>query len=545
MFYLKGGAKNTNNQWTTLIHNGPLFPDEYQKHNIHVIINNKKIILKKEAEEYATAYAKYLETDYVSNPRFNQNFWKDYSKLILDIIREEKINNISEIDFSLIQEHLKKEREDRLNKTKEEKEREKKKRLILEEPYMLCYIDGQQQKVGNYRIEPPGIFLGRGNHPKIGRIKRRINPEDVIINIGKDAPIPKPNVGGNWKDIINDRTKIWLASWLDDITGKTKYVFTSVESLFKEKSDIDKFDLARKLKNKVKQIREDYNNKILNNDMKDKQLGLAVYFIDKLALRVGTKKDKKETADTVGVSSLRVEHIFLLENNYIKLDFLGKDSVRYCQKVQVEPDIYKNLEIIYANKNKKEDLLDKINSNDINQYLNSFMNGLTAKVWRTFNASYLLQKLLDKINEDKLKNLEENERINYLLGLFHQANTEVAILCNHQKNVSTNLESGIDKINDQIKNLQKKKNKLQSSNTKDKTAKISKLNNKIKLLKLKRDTKIKMKNVSLGTSKTNYIDPRIVFSFMKKYNIPEDKLFTKTLLDRFKWATDVDSKWRF
>ena len=38
-----------------------------------------------------------------------------------------------------------------------------------------------------------------------------------------------------------------------------------------------------------------------------------------------------------------------------------------------------------------------------------------------------------------------------------------------------------------------------------------------------------MKNVSLGTSKTNYIDPRIIFAFMKKFEIPVEKLFTKTL----------------
>ena len=48
---------------------------------------------------------------------------------------------------------------------------------------------------------------------------------------------------------------------------------------------------------------------------------------------------------------------------------------------------------------------------------------------------------------------------------------------------------------------------------------------KIKSLKLKKETKLKMKNVSLGTSKNNYIDPRIIFAFIKKYNIPEDKLF--------------------
>ena len=37
-----------------------------------------------------------------------------------------------------------------------------------------------------------------------------------------------------------------------------------------------------------------------------------------------------------------------------------------------------------------------------------------------------------------------------------------------------------------------------------------------------------MKNVSLGTSKTNYIDPRIIFSFIKQDT--RRKLFNKQLL---------------
>jgi DNA topoisomerase-1 len=54
-----------------------------------------------------------------------------------------------------------------------------------------------------------------------------------------------------------------------------------------------------------------------------------------------------------------------------------------------------------------------------------------------------------------------------------------------------------------------------------------------------------MKNVSLGTSKQNYIDPRIIFAFIKKYEIPPERLFTQQLLTRFKWASEVQSDFRF
>jgi Eukaryotic DNA topoisomerase I, DNA binding fragment len=55
-------------------------------------------------------------------------------------------------------------------------------------------------QVGNFRVEPPGLFRGRGEHPKMGRIKRRIYPKDIVINIGKGVPVPKhPFPDQHWK----------------------------------------------------------------------------------------------------------------------------------------------------------------------------------------------------------------------------------------------------------------------------------------------------------------------------------------------------------
>jgi len=36
-----------------------------------------------------------------------------------------------------------------------------------------CVVDGVEQRVGNVMVEPPALFLGRGEHPKKGRIKVR------------------------------------------------------------------------------------------------------------------------------------------------------------------------------------------------------------------------------------------------------------------------------------------------------------------------------------------------------------------------------------
>lgn len=549
MWILVGSGKP---QWTVLKHNGPFFPSEYIPHNIPIILNGKKITLPTIAEEYATLYSKYIGSNYEENNKFKKNFWNDFKKLLPN---DMKINNLEEIDFSLIREHYLKEAEKKREMTKEQKQKIKEENEKIEEPYKYCIIDGSKEKVGNYKIEPPGIFLGRGNHPKIGMIKKRINPEDITINLSKDAEIPKPNISNHkWGKIIHNRHVIWLATWKDNVTGKIKYIFTSVESKFKSKSDEKKFNLAKRLKKRAAKIREQYENDLEGSDDVKKQLATALYFIDHLALRVGGKKNTKEKADTVGVTSLRIEHIELTPPNNIKLDFLGKDSIRYCKRTTVLNSIYKNLENFIKGKNKKDLLFDLISSSSLNEYLSSFMKNLTAKVWRTYNASMLFQKELDKIRMDTVMKLPESERVNYIISMFYQANTMVALLCNHQKTVSASHDKQIERFNERIKKARKQKRKANDRmrKTKDKEKKnnykekIVKLEAKIKLLKIKKNTKSQMKNVSLETSKKNYIDPRIIFAFSDKFNVTPEKLgFSSKFIERFKWATNVDKNFRF
>ena len=69
---------------------------------------------------------------------------------------------------------------------------------------------------------------------------------------------------------------------------------------------------CNKRKRKIDLIREENDKNLSNNDIKLKQISTAFYFIDNFALRVGNEKSSDET-DTVGVTSLRIEHIELLE----------------------------------------------------------------------------------------------------------------------------------------------------------------------------------------------------------------------------------------
>lgn len=510
------------NKWESLIHNGVLFPDPYKPHNIPIIYNGKKVVLdNKLAEEYATLYAKYTDTEYIQNKTFNKNFWKDWKKILG---KDHIIKELDRCDFSKIYEHI----IELKSKKKELTDKEKEKKKELENMYKLAYVDHTEQLVGNFRIEPPGIYIGRGCNPQLGRIKRRIYPEDITLNLGKEAPIPKlPHFYSQrkWGKIIHDRTLIWLASWKDEIQNKTKYVWLSAGSDIQSHNDIEKFELARKLKKKIKSIRKK-NEKILNSkDLKKKQIGTALYFIDNLALRVGNEKSA-DIADTVGVTNLRIEHIQLLENNTIKLNFLGKDSIKYVNKVQVLPIIYSNLEEFIKSKDKKDQLFNLISSIDINKYLQSLMKNLTAKVFRTYNASNNFQK---EINNIFIK-YEKNKNIN-LKDEYNKANTKIAALCNHQKKVSKN-------YNKQIENIDKKIKELKKTNKKNK-------DEKMKILKTKKKMKMEQKNLSLGTSKANYIDPRIRVAFVKKFDLNINIFFTKTELTKFKWALETDKDFNF
>lgn len=501
------GGSNTI-KWNTFTHNGVLFPNDYIQHYTPLIYQNQKIILNKEAEEYATLYVKYLDTEYIKNKRFNNNFWNDWKQMI----KNDKITNFNDCNWSLIKDYY--------QSTK------MKQYIENDEIYKYAIVNGNKIKVSNYKIEPPGIFIGRGDHPKLGCIKKRIEHEDVIINIDQKSQVPKPKDGHQWKNIIHDNTSLWLASWKDIITDKMKYVWLAD----KTDSDISKYETARKLKKKINKLKQIILDDLSNKDDKIKQIATCIYLIDLLALRVGNEKKEDET-DTYGITSLLVNHVKLNNDNVIVFDFLGKDSVRYHNKIKILDQVYNNMYEFMKGKKNNENIFDIITSNDINKYLKQFMPDLTAKVFRTYNASNIFQNELNKIYK-KYKDYDGKDKINIVINEINKANIKVAEVCNHQKNISKNYHETLNKIDDKINKL--KENKQTES-----------IKNKIKKYKILKEHKIALKNLSLTTSKMNYIDPRISISFLKKMNIDLKYFLTKTQLEKYNWALDVDENFEF
>jgi DNA topoisomerase-1 len=190
----------------------------------------------------------------------------------------------------------------------------------------------------------------------------------------------------------------------------------------------------------------------------------AMYFIDVLALRAGNEKGEDE-ADTVGCCSLRCEHVTLEPPNYVIFDFLGKDSIRYYNKVTVDEQVFKNIKIFKRDKNDSHGLFDRVNVSILvhlravdtnpdpasrftqpgylNKHLQSYMKGLSAKVFRTYNASITFQSQLD---EGTPENGTMQEKLNH----YNHANRMVAILCNHQRAAPKTHDQSMAKMKEKV-----------------------------------------------------------------------------------------------
>lgn len=219
----------------------------------------------------------------------------------------------------------------------------------------------------NPYIEPPTIFIGRGEHPKRGTIKRPITLQNVSLNMSNNVP--------------------WVAKYTDPLTNEPKYVM--IKGI---RDELDKYETARKLYRKLKNVRKKVNQDLKNGD----ECATCVSIIDATCMRAGTEKDTSEEADTVGCCSLRVSHVTLLPNNTIRFRFPGKDSIMWdtCMK---NVDVYANMKKFLRNK-KKDDAIFKVNPCQVNQYLQSIVPGVSAKCFRTCHASGIMSRRLSSAN---------------------------------------------------------------------------------------------------------------------------------------------------
>jgi DNA topoisomerase-1 len=158
-------------KWNHLEHSGVLFPPPYEPHGIKMKYEGQEVTLSPASEEVAGFFAQLVGTQYAENETFCKNFFADFRAVLKKHDPDCPIREFAKCDFTPMTEYFAQQRELKKQMTKAEKERIKEEKKEIERQYGYATVDGRKEKVGNFRIEPPGLFRGRGDHPKTGKLK--------------------------------------------------------------------------------------------------------------------------------------------------------------------------------------------------------------------------------------------------------------------------------------------------------------------------------------------------------------------------------------
>jgi DNA topoisomerase I len=455
----------TNHKWKTLHHSGVFFPDTQAPPHVTVRVRGEPVHLSREAQRFAARYA-CMKKHNDHDKTFEQNFWKDWQGML-----PKELAALSLKDFTISTSTC------------------ASPRGLAPKKKCSATVDGVQESVASCTVEGEGLFLGRGDNPLRGRLRRGVKPEEVTLNMGgtKQKP-PSPPAGHRWGGIVHEKGSWWLAKWTDPLTGKTKYVWLAGSSKWKGQSDKEKFDRARAMKGGHKKFRAAVDammrNAMMRNakDTTEMQCGLILHLLDSLAIRIG--KGKSGDGRVVGLTSLRKEHVKILTAGKVSLDFLGKDSIRYHREVTLPKHAMKALRQCMLEAKNGGLLFPDAHPDLVNAKIDSILPGLglTAKTFRTFRASTACEKELMRLE----KGVAHGDTAGAKKALT-EARMAAAHLCNHVRN---------DKI-------------------------------------------------ETSTAVNNYLDPRITFAFAKRVSVPPEKLMSPSQMARFEWAKDAPKSFRF
>jgi len=432
-----------------------------------------------------------------------------------------RFDEIIGIDFSQIKEYLLQEQTKKQNMTKEEKKRlaqeRKAKREELREICGHAIVDGREMEIANWTSEPSCLFAGRGDHPKRGKWKQGPSQSDIILNLSPDSP--KPN--GEWKAIVWEPDKMYLAKWEDKLSGKIKYVWFSDSAFLKQMREKEKFKKAEKLGNKIREIEEHVMKTMVSTEEGRRKVATVCWLIINLNMRVGDEKDPGET-DTVGAITLRPEHINI-DGEVLHFDFLGKDAVRWTKDVKAPPVVIENIKR-YSN-SCKEYLFEGIDSGKVARFFSEKMEGLTAKVFRTWRCTKTVDEYLQQCKTKK----EDAEHLKKFCA--RMANLEAAKVANHKRKVPVNFDE----------RLVEKKVKLEELDValKVKTAqgkKTDALRKRIEKSKLDIELTKETREYNLGTSLKSYIDPNTYVKWASHVGFDLEKFYPKALKNKYTWA---------
>lgn len=508
-----------------LLHNGLLIP-KYEALGFEITVKGEKRTLSSAQEEMAVAWVKKLSTDYVKDRVFKKNFFNDFCTA-LDISPS---TPPSAFQFTQIQTHLNKIKIHKLSLTKGEKKllakTRKEKREFSKEKYGYAIVDNTRVEIANFTAEPSSIFMGRGQHPLRGKWKKGPGVNDITLNLSPESPRPQ----GNWSHCEWQPNSMWIAKWCDALQGKTKYVWLSDSSFLKQEREKEKFDAAIRLKKHIRKVRNHIKANLVTADTLRRKIATVCYMIDTLKFRVGDEKDQDET-DTVGATTLRPEHISYGLNDTVIFDFLGKDSIHWHLEARLSTQVIQNLKEFSSAA--KSAIFKGVRSDNVSNFLDEVMPGLTAKVFRTYHATQIVAGALRtaKVTPQDPEFLKKH--------VAKMANLEAAKACNHKKKISKNWRASLVKMKGRLKKLRSQKRQIRARKTRKKETKIrrlQKIDERINKLRLQIKLKEATKEYNLNTSLKSYIDPRTYYRWSESIEYDWHQIYSKSLQRKFHWV---------
>ena len=525
----------------SLKHNGVYVPP-CESQGLSVKIGGKPVRLTPKTEQMALAWVR-KEMSQTTPP--DKLFYKNFMRIFVQELRRENpsaafLNDLHirddldplvngkpredmEIDFSEVREYVKGEQLKKLNMTKEEKKKiaaeRKAKREALKKVYGYAIVDGKEIDIANWTAEPACLFAGRGEHPKRGNWKQGPTQSDIILNLSPDSPKPQ----GNWKEIVWEPDRMYVAKWEDKLTGKIKYVWFSDSTFVKQMREKEKFKKAEKLGDKVKEIETHIMSNLDSKDDARRKVATVCWLIFNLNMRVGDEKDPGE-ADTVGAITLRPEHI-KIEGDVLHFDFLGKDAVRWTKDAKAPLVVIQNIR--QHTNSCKEYLFEGVDSGKVARFFAEKMKGLTAKVFRTWRCTTTVNERLKACRTQKSDPEHEKK------FCAKMANLEAAIVANHKRKIPANFDERLAAKEAKLKQLQ--------TELKVKTQEGKKTDSLLKRLeknKLDVDLTKSTREYNLGTSLKSYIDPMTYVRWANEVEFDLDKFYPKTLKNKYNWALD-------
>jgi len=508
----------------SLKHNGIYIPT-YDYKGFSIKIEGQKIKLTTKSEQMAIAWIR--KTWSLTSPPdevFEKNFMQEFFQQLeqenpwLVVLKNKET---PQVDFSEVSDYLLAEKQKKEKMSKEEKKKlaaeRKAARLERKEKYGYAVVNGKKLEIANWTAEPSCLFAGRGDHPRRGKWKEGPCEEDIILNLSPDSPNPI----GNWKDIVWEPDKMYVAKWTDKLTGKIKYVWFSDTAFMKQNREKEKFKKAEKLGKNIKAIEKHILKNLEAKDETKRKVATVCWLILKPNMRVGDEKDPDE-ADTVGAITLRSEHI-KIDGDNLHFDFLGKDCVRWEKSVQAPQAVIRNIRQYAVSS--EEYLFEGVDSKKVSRFLSQKMPGLTAKVFRTWRCTKTVKEELAKSPVTKEDPVHVKK--------FHakMANLKVAEVANHKRKVPAKFEERLAKKEAKLKEME-----TQLEQKKAEGKKTASLETRIEKKKLDIELTKRTKEYNLGTSLKSYIDPTAYVKWAQKVDFDLEKFYPKTLRNKFSWA---------